>query len=125
MELWDSDRIKQIKERLSQATPGPWHVNYLDDSYHMNLVAVTTRPDSGKHEALPYDDPGNEIRDSIVATTLIQAGLGDEEKSPTFVEVDLDDGEGRWDEDAEFIAHSRADIEYLLQLVESVCGNLG
>lgn len=124
MEAYDKDRINQIKKRLAEATPGPWYANYLDDSFHMNLVAVTTRPDTEMHEALPYDDPDNKIRDSIVATTLIQAGLGDEEESPNFVEVDLDDGEGRWHEDAEFIAHSRSDVEYLLELVEALRANL-
>lgn len=116
MELWDSDRINQIKKRLAEATPGPWYAYYLDDPYSMNLFAVTTQPDSGMHPAL--DD---NIRDSIIATTLLQNNLDDVgSKHPKFVEVTLD--EDRTGEDAEFIAHARSDIEYLLQLVEVLRG---
>jgi hypothetical protein len=121
------ERLRQIKERVAKATPAPWYVNYLDDSYFMNLRVVTTRPDSGKHEALvSSDDPETkEIRDSIVASTLLQAHIAD---GKPFVEVNLEnpddtDTDGypkynQWDEDAEFIAHARADIEWLLSLLQ-------
>ena len=118
------DRISQIKQRLAAATPGKWHVNYLDDGHHMNLVAVTTRLDSGKHESLPSQDPDGSIRDSIVATTLEQAGF---EQIKPHVMVDVDESDyfnpgkgGRWDEDAEFIANAKEDIQFLLDMLESL-----
>jgi hypothetical protein len=115
------ERIQQIKARLNQATPGPWYVNFLDDEFHMNLVAVTTRPDSGKHEALPYEDPEKEILNFIVATTLRQSEIGREDKDHKFVEVDFDNE--LWDEDAEFIANAPSDIQFLIDLAESFLKN--
>jgi hypothetical protein len=119
-----NQRIQEIKERLKNTTPGKWYVNYLDDSYHMNLVAITTRPDTGKHEAIPYDDSDKSIRNSIVATTLFQAGF---EETKPFVSVEVDefnelipDKGGRWDDDAEFIANAKDDIEYLLNILEKL-----
>jgi hypothetical protein len=120
----DANRVSQIKRRLAATTPGKWHVNYLDDDHSMNLVAVTTRPDSGKHESLPSQDPDGSIRDSIVATTLEQAGF---EQTHPHVTVDVDESDyfnpgkgGRWVEDAEFIANAKEDIQFLLDLLESL-----
>ena len=117
------DRIAKIKERLAATTPGQWYVNYLDDDHHMNLVAVTTRPDTGKHEALPYRDEDGSIRDAIVATTLEQSGF---EQTHPHVVVDVDESDyfnpgkgGRWGEDAEFIAAAKDYILFLLELLES------
>lgn len=119
------EKLQQIKNRLSATTPGQWYVNYLDDDHSMNLVAVTTRPDTGKHERLPYDDPDCSIRNSIVATTLEQAGFN---QTKPHVVVDVDEFDyfsrfgkgGKWDEDAEFIANAKEDIRYLLELVETL-----
>lgn len=115
-------RIEEIKGRLSKTTPGKWYVNFLDDEHHMNLVAVTTRPDSGKHEALPYDDPDKSIRDSVVA--VAQA---DFEPTKPYVQVDVDEFAwdnpskgGLWDKDAEFIANAKDDIEYLLLKIDQL-----
>ncbi len=114
-------RIDQIKARLAKSTPGKWYVSYLDDSHHMNLVAVTTKPVED-HLALPYHDSDKSIRDSIVATTLEQA---DFEPTKPYVKVDVDECDGvdftkggRWDEDAEFIAEAKDDIEYLIGEIE-------
>jgi len=123
------ERIDSIKARVNSATPAPWYVNFLDDSHFMNLVAVTTIPDSGKHEALLNlpDDTDTEIRDSIIATTLIQAEIQD---GRPFVEIDLGNPNdvdftgypnyNKWDEDAEFIAHAREDIPWLLAKIEEL-----
>jgi hypothetical protein len=118
------DRLSQIKQRLAATTPGQWYVNYLDDGHHMNLVAVTTRPDSGNHESLPSQDPDGSIRDAIVATTLEQAGF---EQTHPHVTVDVDESDyfnpgkgGRWDEDAQFIANAKDDIQFLIDLVEEL-----
>ena len=122
-------RIDSIKARVNNATPAPWYVNFLDDSRFMNLVAVTTIPDSGKHEALLDlpNDTDNEIRNSIIATTLIQAEIQD---GRPFVEVNLGNPNdvdftgypeyNNWDEDAEFIAHAREDIPWLLSQIEEL-----
>jgi hypothetical protein len=124
----DANRLSQIRQRLEAATPGKWYVNYLDDDHSMNLVAVTTRPDSGNHEQLPYEDIDAVIRDSIVATTLEQAGF---EQTKPHVMVDVDESDyftpgkgGRWDEDAEFIANAKEDIQFLLDLVEDLTSKL-
>ena len=119
-------RIEEIKSRLNNATPAPWYVNFLDDGHFMNLVAVTTKPDNGKHEALINEDT-SEIRGSIVATTLLQAEIT---VGKPFVEVQLEDDDDtdsdgypkytNWDEDAEFIAHSREDIPWLLARIEEL-----
>lgn len=124
-------RIKEIKSRLTKATPAPWYVNFLDDSLFMNLVAVTTKPDNGKHEAL-CDETTLEIRESIIATTLLQADITE---GKPFVEVQLEDDDdtdsagyreyNNWDEDAEFIAHAREDIPWLLAQIEKLQNRLG
>ena len=123
------ERIDSIKARVNNATPAPWYVNFLDDSRFMNLVAVTTIPDSGKHEALLDlpNDTDNEIRNSMIATTLIQAEI---QGGEPFVEVDLGNPNeinftgyseyDNWDEDAEFIAHAREDIPWLLSQIEEL-----
>jgi hypothetical protein len=125
------NRLEKIKERLAKATPAPWYVNYLDDSHFMNVVAVTTRPDSGKHEALLGNSTTEELRNSIVATTLLQADIGE---GKPFVHARLEnpydlDGEGypnygEWEEDAEFIAHSRDDIPWLVNTLEQLLDSL-
>lgn len=122
----NSKRIDEIRSRTRKATAGPWYVNFLDDGHFMNLVAVTTRPDSGEHEAL-VDETTTEIRESIVATTLLQAAITN---GKPFVQVELHDEndtdfEGyprysNWDEDAEFIAHAREDIPWLLARIEEL-----
>ena len=60
---------------------------------------------------------------NIVATTLEQAGF---EQTKPHVVVDVDEFEfdtdkgGRWDEDAEFIAEAKDDIQWLLDLVQEL-----
>lgn len=110
----DRQRILEIQQRLSKATPAPWYVNYLDDNHFMNLVAVTTVPDDGLHQTVDES-----IRDTILATTLLQGSLPD---GKPFVEVGVN-SEANWDEDAEFIAHAREDIPYLLNLIQKLLGS--
>jgi len=84
------DELRTIEERAEAATPGPWHVRFLDDDHAANLVAVATAPD-----AVAAGD--------LVAATLIQ-----------FPNRYVDVADGRWDENAAFIAHARQDIPVLL-----------
>lgn len=89
-----------IEELCSAATPGPWFVRSLDDVYAMNLVAVSTAGDTGLGERWPEFDQGE-----LIAATLIQ--------HPRYVDC----ADGRWDENAAFIATAR---EVVPQLVEEV-----
>lgn len=116
-------RINEIVNRLKATTPGKWHVSEMDDSLFMNCVAITTDPKADGAD-LPYDDPDGTIRDSIVATTLIQAGI---DHTKPFVVVDVDEFDfddsskgGRWNQDAEFIANAKDDIVFLLGVIKAL-----
>ena len=37
-----NDEFDDIRRRADAATPGPWRVEFVDDTYAMNFVAVTT-----------------------------------------------------------------------------------
>jgi hypothetical protein len=56
--------LEEIEELCSAATPAPWFVRTLDDDSAMNLVAVSTAPDTGTTERWPNFDH----RDIIAAT---------------------------------------------------------
>lgn len=84
--------VREIAERASKATKGPWYVVEDDDDLCMCMVGVATDPMSG------YGDYGNTI-----AMTLLQA--------PRVIDVD----DEHWDENAAFIAHSRTDIPRLIE----------
>jgi hypothetical protein len=89
-----------IEELCTVATPGPWFVRSLDDDHAMNLVAVSTVEDTGLGERWPDFDHGE-----LVAATLVQ--------EPRYVDC----ADGRWDENARFIAMAR---EAVPRLVEEV-----
>ncbi|GAA4836109.1 hypothetical protein [Kitasatospora terrestris] len=91
------DELAEIEEVANAATPGPWHVRLLDDDYAMNLVAISTVPDTGLGERWPdFDHHEN------VAATLVQ--------QPRYVDV----ADERWDENAQFIAEARQNIPRLI-----------
>jgi hypothetical protein len=83
--------LAAIEARARAATPGPLHVRWLDDDRSMNVVAVATTADTGRHEQLAADVPAEEI----VALTLFHG---------------LAQREDRWDEDAALFAHAREDV---------------
>ena len=95
------DELDAIQRRTDAATPGPWHLRYLDDEYAANLVAVSTDSENDLQGAAPRwpdFDAG-----TIVAATLVQ--------SPhRYVDI----ADERWDENAAFIAHARQDIPRLV-----------
>ncbi|ARH91608.1 hypothetical protein STRMOE7_16340 [Streptomyces sp. MOE7] len=100
--------LGEIEELCSSATPGPWFVRVLDDDSAMNLIAVSTVPDTGHSERWPGFDHGE-----IVAATLVQ--------QPRYV----DSADERWDENAAFIAMARdalprlvAEVRRLRDVVE-------
>ncbi|MEV6478907.1 hypothetical protein [Streptomyces sp. NPDC051576] len=89
------------------ATPGPWFVRSLDDDHAMNLVAVSTAEESGLDERWPEFDEGD-----LIAATLVQ--------HPRYV----DSTDGRWDENAAFIAMSRTAVPQLVEEVRRLRGLL-
>lgn len=84
------EELTEIEELCSAATPGPWFVRFLNDQDAMNLVAVSTAPDSNQAERWPGFDHGE-----MVAATLVQ--------KPRYI----DNADERWDENAAFIAMAR------------------
>jgi len=93
-------RLREIEERASRATPGPWYAHNPDDDMSMNVFLVATTPE----EPDPWWD-GEEEAKKVVAITLLQ--------SPRVADV----ADGRWEENAGFIAHAREDVPWLLSLL--------
>ncbi len=71
----------------------------------MNLVAVSTGPDTGRGERWPDFDAGE-----MVAATLVQ--------QPRYVDIQ----DEKWDENAEAIAHAPDDIQRLIAEVRRLWG---
>ena len=92
------EELTRLLELATKATPTPWFVRHLDDSHAMNLVAVSTVADTGRNEIWP-DFNANEI----VAATLMQ--------EPRYVDV----ADGKWDENAEYIAAAANVLPYLIK----------
>lgn len=95
-------KLDEIEARLNAATPGPWYVHYTDDEFFMNATCVSTQPGPECHDHLRGMAPGECDETSVVAITLLQY--------PRLADVD----DGRWDENAELIAHAPEDLRYLL-----------
>ncbi|WP_150136107.1 hypothetical protein [Streptomyces hyaluromycini] len=93
--------LDEIEEMCAMATPGPWFVRDLDDSYAMNLRAVSTVADTGRHERWPDFDHGE-----LIAATLVQ--------EPRYVDC----ADERWDENAAFIAMAREAVPRLVKEVK-------
>lgn len=91
------ERIKEIKERLEKATPGPW---YYYGQVGWNGIAIGTAPEdppkiSGK--GYPHD--------------------GDDDFNYNVVGVNYEHFSAK-DEDCELIANAPSDIAFLLEWVE-------
>jgi hypothetical protein len=93
--------LREIRDRVDKATEGPWYVMEDDDDLCMCMVGVAKDPMNS------YGNYGNTI-----AITLLQA--------PRVADVD----DARWDENADFIAHSRADVPQLVELVAEMAEQL-
>lgn len=89
--------LDAIEELCAAATPGPWFVRNLDDDHAMNLVAVSTVPDTGRAERRPEFD-----HRELIAATLVQ--------HPRYVDC----ADERWDENAAFIAMAREAVPRLV-----------
>ncbi|MFF9807073.1 hypothetical protein ACF1G5_18480 [Streptomyces coeruleorubidus] len=88
--------LDAIEELCAAATPGPWFVRNLDDDHAMNLVGVGTMEDTGRGERYPDFD-----HRELIAATLVQ--------HPRYVDC----ADGRWDENAAFIAMAREAVPRL------------
>jgi len=99
-EITDQE-LQEIQERADVATPGPWFVRHLDDDWAANLMAVSTTFDEPANDGPRW--PGFSAGD-IVAGILVQHPIR---------YVDIDDG--KWGENAAFIAHAREDIPRLIE----------
>ena len=100
-EAMPNDELEELEELCMAATPGPWFVRALDDDYAMNLVAVSTSPDTGRAERWPEFDHGE-----MIAGTLVQ--------HPRYI----DSSDQRWDENATFIATAREAVPRLVAEVK-------
>jgi hypothetical protein len=90
-----------IADRLRRATPGPWYCDAYDDNAAASMIVVTTeQPDPDRRFYLRWP---NFPTEAVVAATLVQT------PGSAFCHASE-----RYDEDGEFIAHARTDVEVLL-----------
>lgn len=102
--------LAEIEEMVRSATPGPWHVRVFDDAEAMNLVAISTVAGEDGQRFPEFDPSG------VVAATLVQ--------HPRYVDV----ADGKWEENARFIAESRRVVPALLaeiRRLRALPGHLG
>lgn len=99
----NEQELAELQKACDSATPGPWHVVEMDDDYCMSAVAIATRENA---DDPPGEDDGDN-RDRI-AITLWQA--------PRIVDI----ADGKWDENAAFIALARNALPTLLAMVREL-----
>ncbi|WP_245589725.1 hypothetical protein [Amycolatopsis balhimycina] len=103
----DEVQLAEIEEIALSATPGPWYVRYFDDQVAMNLIAVGTRAGDAVQRFPEFDSSG------VVAATLVQ--------HPRYVDI----SDGKWEENARFIAESRHVVPMLVAEVRRLRARLG
>lgn len=81
----EEEELARDREVIEAATPGPWSVTYVDDELYMNAIVIAR--ESGTGELVDHTNN--------IAIVLLQ--------EPRYADVD----DGRWDENAEFIARAR------------------
>lgn len=94
-----SDRLKEIKKRLSKATPGPWkydtgNCEVETSDWRISICSQTGNLERDR-EALAMYDYGDGLPDEVAKLLRFDNDL-----------------------DMEFIANSRADIEWLVAEIE-------
>ncbi|MFJ9779918.1 hypothetical protein ACIRSS_10065 [Amycolatopsis sp. NPDC101161] len=105
-ESLDEAQLAEIEELVRSATPGPWHVRVFDDDAAMNLVAVGTVAGENGRRFPGFDSS------ELVAATLVQ--------HPKYVDI----SDGKWDENARFVAESRQIVPALLAEVRRLRARL-
>ena|SRR5579864_2036375 len=96
----DELMLRELLDLANSATPRPWFIRELDDRYAASLVAISTKPDTGKGERWPDFDSGE-----IVAATCVQ--------NPRYVSV----ADEKWDENARYIVAAATALPALIQEV--------
>ncbi len=99
-----SERLEEIRKRADQATPGPW-------SWDANAPVRPTWLTEDHPERLALSELVNGKVWVATAHAVTEACEGEEFKTETIV---VRDG------DAEFIAHAREDIPYLLARIDAL-----
>ena len=106
----DTQRLREIQERAEKATPGPWYYVNRDDDYAMNQDVVATVPDLYNHQG--YEHSGfcgaGQAEPEIIAGLLVQRPLA------------IGTPDAKWEENAEFIAHAREDVPWLLEQIATL-----
>jgi len=97
MDDLSDDELSALESLAERATPGPWFVRQLDDSNAMSFIAVGTTPPDDTRPRWPHFDGS-----SLIAATLVQ--------EPRYVDI----ADGRWEENARFIASVRSALPRLL-----------
>lgn len=101
--MTDAVDLDALTELERAATPGPWHVRFLDENHAMCAVGIATEPDTGEHEDMAtFNSWGPEL----LAATLIQA--------PPYVVLE----DRRWDENARLIVAMRNALPQLVRLAK-------
>ena len=101
------DRLTEIEERLSRATPGPWEAKRTDRG-KCDGIAPSTHNHPPERGCYAYDDPG--WTNCPASGEIVTTDSG-------YYGPNMDD--------AEFIAHAREDIPWLLDLVGRTKGEAG
>jgi hypothetical protein len=95
-EITDQELL-EIQEQADEATLGPWFDRHLDDDWATNLMAVSKPVENGPRW------PGFRAGD-IAAAVLTQQPI-------RYVDID----NGKWGDNAAFIAHAREDVPRLIE----------
>ena len=112
----EQERLSQIKARCDAATEGPWVMVHGDDEYSMNLYCVA--PKSIAHKV---DTEENVALDGVICGTLVQVPKTIGHNSNELNEVIGP----KWEENADFIAHAREDVPFLLNEIERLNKMIG
>ena len=86
------DRLQEIEHRLNATTPGKWYIIWAEDDCEDTCIISDLQNEYGE--------------DTYICQTSYE-GLGNTQKHNV-------------NEDAEFIAHAKGDIEYLLNIIKAL-----
>jgi hypothetical protein len=98
-----SGRLKEVADRLNNATPGPLYVRFTDDDYFMNMTVISTQKQPEGHDNISFSNEPDTV--AIIFHQIDPA-----------VSVNLEDF---GDANAEFIANCPADMRYLIDRLKA------
>jgi hypothetical protein len=118
----DVDRLAEIKTRAEAATPGPWRWRGNTDNRHiwlqtprMGAMTIMDFVRWGMQQAVPRFAVDGLMRNADSLVTYEVAPEATSRKDPRVYRADI---AGIRHPDAEFIAASRADVDWLVAEVE-------